>query len=118
MTPTPQQIKAALDDTDIRIRNLSGVKLPNHWIESRLEILHTLQALLQQASDEGMVRVPKAYVDAVSELVEVAELRGDCDLPHPADDPRIWTARMQDAWIEIFTQSRALTAADAGEVKP
>ena len=32
------------------------------------------------------------------ELVEVATLRGDNDLPHPMNDPKLWTARMQDAW--------------------
>jgi hypothetical protein len=32
------------------------------------------------------------------ELIEVASLRGDNDLPHPANDPKLWTARMQDAW--------------------
>ena len=32
------------------------------------------------------------------ELVEVADLRGDSDLPAPADDPKLWTARMTEAW--------------------
>lgn len=36
--------------------------------------------------------------DALVELVTVAGLRGDNDLPHPCDDPKLWTARMQDAW--------------------
>ncbi len=36
--------------------------------------------------------------EALSELVECADLRGDSDLPHPADDPLLWTARMQEAW--------------------
>lgn len=36
--------------------------------------------------------------EALMELVEVARLRGDCELPHPADDPLLWTARMQEAW--------------------
>ncbi len=35
---------------------------------------------------------------ASSELLEVAGLRGDNDLPHPADEAKLWTARMQDAW--------------------
>ena len=38
---------------------------------------------------------------ASSELFEVAQLRGDNDLPHPADDPLLWTARMQEAWDEL-----------------
>ena len=38
--------------------------------------------------------------EALVELVEVAELRGDDDLPHPCQDPGLWTARMQTAWDE------------------
>ena len=38
---------------------------------------------------------------AVQELLEVARLRGDTDLPHPADDPKHWTARMQTAWDDL-----------------
>ena len=38
---------------------------------------------------------------AVAELLEVANLRGDNDLPHPADDPELWTARMQNAWNSL-----------------
>lgn len=37
-------------------------------------------------------------LEILRELVEVADLRGDKDLPAPADDPRMWTARMRDAW--------------------
>ena len=37
-------------------------------------------------------------LDAAIELCAVAELRGDDELPHPAHDDRLWTARMQDAW--------------------
>jgi len=36
----------------------------------------------------------------LKELVETAGLRGDNDLPHPADDPKTWSARMQTAWDE------------------
>ena len=43
----------------------------------------------------------KRLHDAASELLEVANLRGDNDLPHPADDPKLWTGRMQDAWHGI-----------------
>lgn len=38
--------------------------------------------------------------NVLTELVEVADLRGDSELPHPADDPKTWTARMQTAWDE------------------
>jgi len=40
-------------------------------------------------------------VEKMEELKEVADLRGDNDLPHPSDDPKTWTARMQDAWDEL-----------------
>ena len=39
--------------------------------------------------------------EAAQELLEVAELRGDNVLPHPCDDAKLWTARMQDAWDEL-----------------
>ena len=42
------------------------------------------------------------YHSAV-ELLEVAKLRGDNELPHPADDPILYTARMQDAWNDLET---------------
>jgi hypothetical protein len=38
--------------------------------------------------------------EALSELLECADLRGDADLPHPSDGPLLWTARMQTAWDE------------------
>ena len=37
---------------------------------------------------------------ALEELIEVADLRGDADLPNPEDDPILWTTRMQTAWDE------------------
>ena len=41
-----------------------------------------------------------ALEEALSELVEVASLRGDNELGNPEDDPVLWTSRMQDAWDE------------------
>jgi len=38
---------------------------------------------------------------AVDELLEVADHRGDNVLPHPADDPLLWSSRMQDAWDNL-----------------
>ena len=38
---------------------------------------------------------------AVLELLTVAELRGDNFLPHPADDAKLHTTRMQNAWDEL-----------------
>ena len=37
-------------------------------------------------------------LEAAEELLECANLRGDNELPHPANDPLTWTARMQEAW--------------------
>ena len=38
---------------------------------------------------------------AAEELLEVAELRGDNELLHPANDSKMWTARMQSAWDDL-----------------
>lgn len=40
----------------------------------------------------------EAQHDALVELIEVARLRGDNELPHPCDDPKLWTSRMIEAW--------------------
>ena len=50
----------------------------------------------------------QAVVDAARELLEVADLRGDSDLPHPADDENTWTARMQTAWDDTREALAAL----------
>lgn len=37
--------------------------------------------------------------EALEELIEVSDLRGDIDeIPHPCDDPKLWTARLIQAW--------------------
>lgn len=58
-----------------------------------------------------VMRAEAAYCDleaerdslraAAVELLEVADLRGDADLPKPDEDPNLWTARMQTAWDEM-----------------
>jgi len=55
-----------------------------------------------QALEAG-VRIAEleAQVEAAREVLEVADLRGDTDLPHPANDPKLWSARMQDAWDSL-----------------
>jgi hypothetical protein len=50
--------------------------------------------------------------DAAEELLTVADLRGDSDLPHPADDEKHWTARMQTAWDDLRA---ALASKKGGE---
>ena len=52
----------------------------------------------------------KALEAAGRELLEVADLRGDSDLPHPAKDDKFWTARMQTAWDDF----RAALAGEKG----
>jgi len=65
----------------------------------------SLETDLAQARADAVVL--RGVNDAADELLEVASLRGDNELPHPADDPKLWTARMQDAWDEL---ANALTA--------
>ena len=38
--------------------------------------------------------------EAMGELLAVAQWRGDDALPHPSDDPKLNSARMQAAWDE------------------
>lgn len=57
-----------------------------------------LKAAIDALRSGRLVVVAKDYVDAVDELLEVANLRGDNDLPHPCNDHKLWTARMQTAW--------------------
>lgn len=52
-----------------------------------------------------------AVVEAAKELAEVARLRGDDELPHPANDTKLWTARMQTAWDEVHAALAKLTEA-------
>ena len=64
------------------------------WDESAR--ITTLEAALAERDAEvGRLR------GAAEELIEVAELRGDNVLEHPANDPLLWTARMQTAWVEL-----------------
>jgi hypothetical protein len=59
---------------------------------------------------EAKARQEQALREAATELLEVAKLRGDNELPNPADDPKLWSARMQTAWIELDTALAALEA--------
>ena len=52
----------------------------------------------RKAFAAGVAAGRKPLVEALAELLTVAELRGDDQLPHPADDDKLWTARMQTAW--------------------
>ena len=47
-------------------------------------------------------------LNAAIELLAVANMRGDDDLPHPADDDKLWTCRMQEAWCDLSMQVEAI----------
>lgn len=67
------------------------------------------EPMVDAVPSDDAAEIAKAYAaqetqalrDAAIELLEVADLRGEADLPHPADDPKLWTARMQEAWDEL-----------------
>jgi len=48
--------------------------------------------------------VSTLLLDACVELYALAERRGDTTLPHPANDPRLWSSRTQDAWDNLREQ--------------
>lgn len=59
------------------------------------------QRLSKIADDHiGMLQAEVARLrEALEELIEVSDLRGDIDeIPHPCDDPKLWTARLISAW--------------------
>lgn len=55
-------------------------------------------------------------VEAATELIEVAELRGDNELPHPVNDDKLWTARMQDGWDNLGIALSSLHDSVKGKV--
>ena len=61
------------------------------WSDGLLETITKEEAELRLNEYETLKK-------ATEELIEVASLRGDNELPHPANDHLLWTARMQDAW--------------------
>lgn len=73
------------------LRETLGLKPGGSVIEAVDTLLGNLAARTAQL---------KRTAEALEELVTVADLRGDAELPHPSDDPKLWTARMQAAWDE------------------
>ena len=65
---------------------------------------------------ERLRAIVDRLTDAAGELLAVADLRGDTDLPHPCDDDRLWTARMGNAWDEMRAAAQAASQ-DAGSRK-
>jgi hypothetical protein len=102
------------DELDYAVGPLED-RMVNGWLVALLMEEHAAQevAEVMKERDEARAEVERLR-EAATELLEVADLRGDSDLPHPADDPIDWTARMQDAWDDLRT---ALKAADGGEVQ-
>lgn len=62
----------------------------------KLDVLPDLGDLL----DWLQARI-KALEGCAQELLLVADLRGDADLPLAEDDSKLWTARMQQAWDDL-----------------
>jgi hypothetical protein len=53
--------------------------------------------------DGRLIAAAPTLLEAGTELLEVADMRGDSTLPAPEDDAGLWTARMQTAWDEFRT---------------
>ncbi len=79
----------------------------------RLETALKTGAVIQEL--RGEAERLQQVADNAEELVECAGLRGDNVLPHPADDPELWTGRMQDAWDNLEESLQALPAPTADE---
>ena len=78
------------------------VRAVEYYAAQTKELIERLRAELATARNDAL-----ALTNAVDELLEVAALRGDDELPHPSNDPILWTARMQEAWDNL-KQLRAL----------
>lgn len=59
---------------------------------SRMELCQFHTAAEETAKERDQL------LEALTELINVGDLRGDTQLPHPSDDPMLWSARMQEAW--------------------
>lgn len=86
--PTPEY-KYSLPICSFRWNTAKEFEEGNNKANARL-----IAAAPETAAERDRLR------DCLAELVEVATLRGDNDLPHPADDDILWTARMAEAWGE------------------
>ena len=98
-------MKAALDcgkgnDSRCMVESNTARMCAKHQREHLSAYLGKQLAAAKTERDAAQAVVAK-LLPAVDELLEVAALRGDSSLPHPADDDKNWTARMQDAWDEL-----------------
>ncbi len=84
--------RALVDRDDVTKKaEADSVKHYNLWRD---------ELIAREAAEAKCERLDRVH-EAAKEVWEVTQLRGDEDLPHPADDPKLWTARMQDAWCEL-----------------
>lgn len=105
-----------------RAKELRPGEADDDWWAPGLIIAHAdaRAALRESLSPDVVLRLVSAIeaagkmAEALDELLEVAALRGDDNLPHPADDPKLWTARMQDAWMYANDASAAWTEGPGG----
>jgi len=84
-------------DYAFHIISESHIKKEYVFLKTENEDLKRKGEQLCQQNGELLMEIERLR-KALRELIEVADLRGDSTLPHPADDPHLWTARMQDAW--------------------
>ncbi|GEM_PF-3488726 len=99
---------AALREENEKLKNeLGSVK----YIRDKYQGELVAKEILDDEFENGELVKLLAVVEAAEELLEVANLRGDNELPHPADDPKLWTARAQTAWDEL---AQSLAAAGYG----
>ena len=88
---------------------------PIHAAAAEKEALHNAKEdaanmrFLKEKAEARCAKVCAALKEAATELLEVADLRGDSQLPLPEDSAKHWTARMQIAWNELRA---ALAAAE------
>lgn len=120
-------LRAQLADTQAQLAEAVGAleyiekQILGDYHESELSPLH--EAIVATARDflatpaakaGERVRAMERVVAAADELNEVANLRGDNELPASTDDPKLWMARMQDAWNELGAALQALEVAGDG----
>ena len=76
-----------------------GHCIASNLTEEDAKLIASAPGLQQRV--EALEQELETLKDAATELIVVATLRGDNDLPHPANDSKHWTARMRSAWDEL-----------------
>ncbi len=101
-------IASMYDEENATLRaDLAALTLRNETLVATLNSLRDSHSGLTKLESKAHAALTKAEGErealrtASAELLEVADLRGDAALPHPEDDAKLWTARMQTAWDEL-----------------